>query len=144
MSADCGVAGGVSVQTGCLRFRSPTPEQTKTATDSPHLPENSRRRHLDGQEASRERREKNRYVEAAGRRFGKGAVKRQVPETAPTLAFRAEKSPTDKGWALSKWWWILTANGTEYLHSCRYVPIEVCFSRLGGGHMREPLTFSLR
>jgi hypothetical protein len=52
---------------------------------------------LDGQEASRERREKNRYVEAAGRRFGKGAVKRQVPETAPTLAFRAEKSPTDKG-----------------------------------------------
>ena len=59
---------------------------------------------MDGQEASRERREKNRYVEAAGRRFGKGAVKRQVPETAPTLAFRAEKSPTDKGWALGKWW----------------------------------------
>jgi hypothetical protein len=59
---------------------------------------------LDGQEASGERREKNRYVEVAGRRFGKGAVKRQVPETAPTLAFRAEKSPTDKGWALGKWW----------------------------------------
>ena len=59
---------------------------------------------MDGQEASRERREKNRYVEAAGRRFGKGAVKRQVPETAPTLAFRAEKSPTDKGWAFGNWW----------------------------------------
>jgi len=35
---------------------------------------------------------------------GKGALKRQVSGTAPTMAFRAEKSPTDKGWALSKWW----------------------------------------
>ena len=42
------------------------------------------------------------------------------------------------------WWWILTANGTGYLHACRYVPIEVGISRLDRGHMREPLTFSLR
>lgn len=26
------------------------------------------------------------------------------PETAPTLAFRAEKNPTDKGWVFGKWW----------------------------------------
>ena len=77
---------------------------------------------MDGQEASRERREKNRYVEAAGRRFGKGAVKRQVPETAPTLAFRAEKSPTDKGWALGKWWrWAESNRRPEALHSRDYM-----------------------
>lgn len=45
---------------------------------------------------------------------------------------------------LDKWWWILTENGTDYLHSCRYVPIEVGISRLGRGHMREPLMFALR
>jgi len=59
---------------------------------------------LDGQEANRERREKTGDVEAESRRPGKGALKRQVSGTAPTMAFRAEKSPTDKGWALSKWW----------------------------------------
>lgn len=59
---------------------------------------------MDGQEANRERREKTGDVEAESRRPGKGALKRQVSGTAPTMAFRAEKSPTDKGWALSKWW----------------------------------------
>ena len=55
---------------------------------------------MDGQETNRERREKTGDVGAETRRPGKGALKRQAPGTAPTLAFRAEKSPTDKGWAL--------------------------------------------
>lgn len=76
----------------------------KTATDCPQTRENSGLRHLDGQEVNRERREKNGNVEAEGRRFGKGAVKRQAPGTAPTLAFRPEKNPTDKGWVFGKWW----------------------------------------
>jgi hypothetical protein len=26
-------------------------------------------------------------------------------KTAPLLAFRTVKSPTENGWALGKWWW---------------------------------------
>jgi hypothetical protein len=60
---------------------------------------------LDGQEINREWREKTGDIEAASRRPGKGALKRQEPGTMPTLAFRAEKNPTDKGWVFGEWWW---------------------------------------
>lgn len=36
--------------------------------------------------------------------FGKGVLKRQRPNTAPTLAQRAKKIPTDKGWDFGYWW----------------------------------------
>lgn len=36
--------------------------------------------------------------------FGWCVLKRQRPETAPTLAFRAKKIPTDKGWDFGFWW----------------------------------------
>jgi hypothetical protein len=36
--------------------------------------------------------------------FRRVVLKRPRRETAPTLAFRAEKSPTENGWALGKWW----------------------------------------
>lgn len=36
--------------------------------------------------------------------FGRCVLKMQRPETAPTLAFRAKKIPTDKGWDFGFWW----------------------------------------
>src|SRR6218665_3658779 len=36
---------------------------------------------------------------------GGGVLKRPRRETAPTLAFRAKKVPTDKGWDFKLWWW---------------------------------------
>ena len=33
--------------------------------------------------------------------FGKSALKRERPEAEPTLALRAKKIPTDKGWDLA-------------------------------------------
>ena len=32
------------------------------------------------------------------------ALARPRPETPPTLAFRAKKIPTDKGWDFDNWW----------------------------------------
>ena len=54
--------------------------------------------------ATRENGEQRGVGGAESADFAGVALARPGPETAPTLAFRAEKSPTDKGWALGKWW----------------------------------------
>jgi transposase-like protein len=57
-----------------------------------------------GKEPDREQREK---TEPEGPETGVSrgvALKRQTPGTAPTLALRAEKNPTDKGWVFKYWW----------------------------------------
>jgi hypothetical protein len=36
--------------------------------------------------------------------FGRPALTRPTPETAPVLAFWAKKIPTDKGWDSLYWW----------------------------------------
>ena len=36
--------------------------------------------------------------------FAGAALARPAPGTAPTLALRAEKNPTDKGWVFRYWW----------------------------------------
>ncbi len=41
---------------------------------------------------------------AKNAKIGGVALARSMPETAPTLGFRATKNPTDKGWVLGKWW----------------------------------------
>ena len=89
----------------CLSLsRSRAPEQAKMQTDGSQTRADTRLRALNAQEGSREQREKNAGMRAWNGDFGRGVLKRPRRETAPTLAFRAEKSPTDKGWALSKWW----------------------------------------
>jgi hypothetical protein len=59
---------------------------------------------LNVQEGSREQREKNGEMRTGNGKFRRGVLKRQRPETAPTLAFRAKKIPTDKGWDFGYWW----------------------------------------
>jgi hypothetical protein len=60
---------------------------------------------LNAQEGNREQREKNGGMHAENDGFGMCVLKRPRRETAPTLVFRAEKNPTDKGWVFGKWWW---------------------------------------
>jgi hypothetical protein len=59
---------------------------------------------LNAQEGDREQREKNGEMRAWNGDFRRGVLKRQGPETAPTLALRAKKIPTDKGWDFKLWW----------------------------------------
>jgi hypothetical protein len=59
---------------------------------------------LNVQEGSREQREKSGGMRASNGDFRRAMLKRPWPETAPTLAFRAKKIPTDKGWDFSDWW----------------------------------------
>jgi hypothetical protein len=59
---------------------------------------------LNVQEGSREQREKSGGMRASNDDFWRVMLKRPRPETAPTLAFRAKKIPTDKGWDFGKWW----------------------------------------
>jgi len=59
---------------------------------------------LNAQEGSREQREKNGGKCAGNGNFGRCVLKRPRPETAPTLALRAKKIPTDKGWDFKLWW----------------------------------------
>ena len=78
--------------------------QTKNATADTQTHENSGLRHLHGQDTNREQREKNGGKRAWNGDFPRGALKRQMPETAPTLGERAKKIPTDKGWDFTLWW----------------------------------------
>ena len=55
-------------------------------------------------EANREYPEKRGWKQAKNRHIGRLALTRPRPETAPTLAFRAKKIPTDKGWDFGFWW----------------------------------------
>ena len=71
----------------------------------PETRANPRLRALNAQEGSREQREKNGGMHAENDDFRRGVLKRPRPETAPTLAFRAKKIPTDKGWDFKYWWW---------------------------------------
>ena len=73
-------------------------------TDGLKTRANKRLRALNAQEASREQREKNGGKRAWNGDFRRDVLKRQRPETAPTLALRAKKIPTDKGWDFKLWW----------------------------------------
>ncbi len=73
-------------------------------TDALQTRANPRLRALNAQEGSREQREKNGGMRAWNGDFRRGLLKRPRPETAPTLAFRVKKIPTDKGWDFSDWW----------------------------------------
>ncbi len=55
-------------------------------------------------EANREKRRQRGGGRAETRSFGRPALTRPRPQTAPALAFRAKKIPTDKGWDWFKWW----------------------------------------
>lgn len=89
----------------CLSLsRSRAPEQAKKQTDGPQTRANTRLQALNAQEGSRKQREKNGGMRAEKGNFGRAMLKRPRPETAPTLAFRAKKIPTDKGWDFGKWW----------------------------------------
>lgn len=74
-------------------------------TDGPQTRADTRLRALNAQEGSREQREKTGGMRARNGDFGRGVLKRPRRETAPTLAFRAKKIPTDKGWDFKLWWW---------------------------------------
>ena len=45
---------------------------------------------------------------------------RQMPETPPTLALRAKKIPTDKGWDFSDWWSRGDLNPRPPVLRCRF------------------------
>jgi hypothetical protein len=85
-------------------FQRSEPEQAKKQTNSPQTRANTRFRALNAQEGSREQREKNGGMRAWNGDIRRCVLKRPRPKTAPTLAFRAKKIPTDKGWDFGKWW----------------------------------------
>ena len=59
---------------------------------------------MSAHEANREQREKKGGMHAENGNFGRGTLTRPTPETAPVLALRAKKIPTDKGWDSLYWW----------------------------------------
>ncbi len=90
-----------------LHSRSRRLQQTKNATRHAQTRVFAGYGAFSGKEPDREQREK---TEPEGPETGavRGtALKRLPPETAPTLALRAEKNPTDKGWVFKYWWWIV-------------------------------------
>jgi len=77
---------------------------------------------LNVQEGSREQREKSGGMRASNGDFRRAMLKRRRPETAPTLAFRAKKIPTDKGWDFSDWWrWGESNPRPQILHRQFYI-----------------------
>ena len=87
-----------------LHSRSRRLQQTKNATRHAQTRVFAGYGAFSGKEPDREQREK---TEPEGPETGavRGtALKRLPPETAPTLALRAEKNPTDKGWVFKYWW----------------------------------------
>ena len=68
---------------------------------------------------------------AKNAKIGKVALARSMPETAPTLGFRATKNPTDKGWVLGKWWWGGTLRQT-------YVTQRLRTAANSSGKVRNP------
>ena len=73
-------------------------------------------------EANREYPEKRGRKQAKIRRAGRLTLTRLRSETAPTLAFRAKKIPTDKGWDFGFWWRRRESNPRpEILHSEFYI-----------------------
>jgi hypothetical protein len=61
-------------------------------------------------EASRETRRQRGGKDAETGSPGWVALTRHRRGTAPTLAFRAEKNPTESGWVFGKWWRIRDSN----------------------------------
>ena len=59
---------------------------------------------MNAHEANREQREKNGGKCARNGDFRRATLTRPMPETAPVLALRAKKIPTDKGWDSLCWW----------------------------------------
>ena len=95
-----------------LHSRSRRLQQTKNATRHAQTRVFAGYGAFSGKEPDREQREK---TEPEGPETGavRGtALKRLPPETAPTLALRAEKNPTDKGWVFKYWWWDGTPHQT--------------------------------
>ena len=95
-----------------LHSRSRRLQQTKNATRHAQTRVFAGYGAFSGKEPDREQREKS---EPEGPETGavRGtALKRLPPETAPTLALRAEKNPTDKGWVFKYWWWGSTPHQT--------------------------------
>lgn len=63
--------------------------------------------------------------------FAGAALARQGSETAPTLALRAEKNPTDKGWVFSYWWRRGDLNPRPRTRNFRYYMFRLVFNLMG-------------
>jgi hypothetical protein len=84
--------------------QSPAPNQFTIATGRPETRANAGFRVVDAHRQNREQREK---VGGSDARSGGGGGLPLTGErrgTAPTLAFRAKKIPTDKSWDFKLWW----------------------------------------
>lgn len=87
-----------------LHSRSRRLQQTKNATGHAQPRVFAGYEAFSGKEPDREQREKT-GPNGPETGVGRGvALKRPRPATAPTLALRAEKNPTDKGWVFKYWW----------------------------------------
>ena len=107
----------------CLSLsRSRPPEQAKKQTNRPQTRANAGLRALNVQEGRREKQRQRGRKRLKTGVAGTVALKRQIPETAPTLALRAKKIPTDKGWDFGKWWrWAELNRRPKALHPRHYM-----------------------
>ena len=88
-----------------LHSRSRRLQQTKNATRHAQTRVFAGYGAFSGKEPDREQREKTGWKGPETGTVRGVPLKRPTPGTAPTLARRAEKNPTDKGWVFGKWWW---------------------------------------
>ena len=87
-----------------LHSRSRRLQQTKNATRHAQTRVFAGYGAFSGKEPDREQREKTGPNDPETGTIRGVALKRPTPGTAPTLALRAEKNPTDKGWVFKYWW----------------------------------------
>ena len=114
-----------------LHSRSHRLQQTKNATGRAQTRVFAGLGAFFGKEPDREQREK---TEPNGLEMGavrRMPLKRPAPGTAPTLALRAEKNPTDKGWVFRYWWWGGTLRQT-------YVTQRLRAAANSSGKVRNP------
>ena len=114
-----------------LHSRSHRLQQTKNATGRAQTRVFAGLGAFFGKEPDREQREK---TEPNGPEMGavrRMPLKRPAPGTAPTLALRAEKNPTDKGWVFRYWWRRGDLNPRPRTRNFRYYMFRLVFNLMG-------------
>ena len=101
-----------------LRSQSPAPEQLTFRTHGPQLRVNAEKSVANAREANREQRKKRAEGATQNGVGDRWALARKARETAPTLAFRAKKIPTDKSWDFKYWWGGVYRTICEEPHKC--------------------------
>ena len=84
--------------------QSPVPDQLGTPTSRLETRINLGFAVVNAHRQNREQRQKYRETDARNGTRAGATLTGKTPETAPTLALRAGKSPTENGWALGVWW----------------------------------------